>query len=65
MHAASAKWPHLLRQTWRPAEILIRTLEAQLVLQHDQSVPDPNRATSWTMFECIAFPCLNVLHYHV
>ena len=50
---ASAKWPHLPRQTWRPAEILIRTLEAQSILQHDQSVPVPNRATSGiTMFEC-------------
>ena len=48
-HAASAKWPHLPRQTWRSAEILIRTLEAQLIRQHDQSVPAQNRATSGTM----------------
>ena len=62
MHAASAKWPHLPRQTWRPAEILIRTLEAQSILQHDQSVPVPNRATSGiTMFEFIELLCLNVL----
>ena len=59
---ASAKWPHLPRQTWRPAEILIRTLEAQSILQHDQSVPVPNRATSGiTMFEFIELLCLNVL----